>query len=183
MSRQGKFDPPQCEERAPELPAGDDRLQVDLRLTLDEIAEAEEERLRHAPLRRPTERELAQLALALYDARRGRDRLFNDGIFGEPAWDMLLALYSFGYRGIALGVTSLSHAANVAPTTGLRWQKVLDDEGLLRRGPHCPDTRQQLVGLTDKGRMLMERYLIRLFYCENSRAASTAKGPYEQVLK
>jgi DNA-binding MarR family transcriptional regulator len=172
MSRQDKLDPPESDDGPAEAPPNDDRLHVDLRLKLDEVAAAEEQRLRHAPLRRPTRRELAELALNLYDARRGRDRMFKEELFGEPGWDMLLALYGLPYRGHALGVTSLSHAANIKPTTGLRWQKVLFDEGLIERGPHCPDTRQHLVRLSDKGRILMERYLIRLFYCENSRAAA-----------
>jgi DNA-binding MarR family transcriptional regulator len=72
-----------------------------------------------------------------------------------------------------LGVTSLSHAANVVPTTGLRWQKVLFEEGLIERGPHVRDSRQQLVRLTDKGRRMMEKYLIRLFYCTGSETADT----------
>ena len=79
---------------------------------------------------------------------------------------MLLALYCLPTRGITLGVTSLGHAANVPPSTGTRWQKLLLDEGLIQRGSHVSDARQQLVGLTAKGRMLMERYLIRLFYCQ-----------------
>jgi hypothetical protein len=122
----------------PESPAGDDQLQIDLRLGLDEVAAAEEERLRRIPRRRPTRRELSTLALRLYDARRGRDRLFEDGLFGEPGWDMLLALY---------------------------------EQGLIERGPQVRDSRQQLLRLTNKGRMMMERYLIRLFFCEGADAA------------
>jgi len=84
--------------------------------------------------------------------------------FGEPAWDMLLALYCLPSRGEVLGVSSLGYAADVPPTTALRWQKTLFDDGLIERGP--VDGRIQLVRLSSKGRMLLERYLIRLFYCE-----------------
>lgn len=166
MSRQDKFDPNNLADSRAEVPPDNGRLQVDLRLRLDEVAAAEERRLRCAPPRRPTERELGLLALKMYDARRGRDRMFSDQLFGEPGWDMLLALYGLPHRGLVLGVTSLSHAANVKPTTGLRWQKLLEAEELIERGPHVRDARQQLVRLTDKGRMMMERYLIRLFFCE-----------------
>lgn len=165
MSRQDKLDPSKIENGHPETPADGDRLQIELRLGLDEVAAAEEEKLRSSPRRRPTKQELTRLACKLYDARRGRDRMFSSELFGEPAWDMLLALYCLPTRGIVLGVTSLGHAANVPPSTGTRWQKLLLDEGLIQRGPHVSDARQQLIGLTDKGRMLMERYLIRLFYC------------------
>ena len=165
MSRQDKLDPSEIENGLPGSWAADDRLQIDLRLGLDEVAAAEEEQLRASPRRHPTKRELIHLASKLYDARRGRDRLFSDGLFGEPAWDMLLALYCLPSRGIALGITSLSYAANVPLSTGARWQKLLFEQGLIKRGPHVTDARQQLVGLSDKGRELMEKYLLRLFYC------------------
>ena len=172
MSRQDELNTPQIEDGRPETPVDDGRLQIDLRLGLDEVAAAEEERLRSAPRRRPTRRELVQLACNLYDARRGRERIFGDQLFGEPAWDMLLALYCLPSRGLVIGVTSLGYAANVPPTTGLRWQKVLLEEGLIERGPHDSDARQRLVRLTEQGRHLMERYLLRLFYCEAEHLAA-----------
>jgi DNA-binding MarR family transcriptional regulator len=149
-----------------ELPLDDDQLQLALRLGLDEVAAAEEERLRRAPRRRPTQSQLHRLAYNLYRARRSRSRLFDPQLFGEPAWDMLLALYSLPPRGEVLGVSSLSLAAEVPGTTGLRWQDKLIDEGLIKRGPHVRDARVQLVGLSQLGRLLMDRYLVRLFYCQ-----------------
>ena len=175
MSGHDKFDPPKIkDEQSPE--PGDDRLQIDLRLGLDAVAAAEEEQLRHAPPEPPGKYELIDLASKLYDARRGRDRMFSkelsgeSELFGEPAWDMLLALFCFPSRGILLGVTSLSHAAHVPPATGLRWQKLLEQEDLIERGPRVPDSRVQLVGLSATGRTLMERYLTRLFHCQGSAA-------------
>jgi DNA-binding MarR family transcriptional regulator len=97
-----------------------------------------------------------------------RDRMLDQELFGEPAWDMLLALYCLPSRGICLGVTSLSHAANVPETTGWRCQKLLLERGLIRRGPHVHDARQQLVGLTGKGKQLLETYLIRIFNADGS---------------
>lgn len=166
VSRQDKLDPSKIDEGLPETPADDDRLQIDLRLGLDQVAAAEEERLRAVPRRRPARSELQELALRLYDARRGRDRMFNEDLFGEPGWDMLLALYALPKRGVILGVTSLAHAANVPPTTSLRWQKLLTDEGLIERGPQVSDNRRQLVRLTSKGKMMMDKYMLRLFYCD-----------------
>lgn len=171
MSRHDKLDPSKIDNGQLESPVDDDHLEIDLRLGLDEVAAAEEEQLRKSPPRRPSKRELVRLASKLYDARRGRDRMFNDRLFGEPAWDMLLALYCLPSRGICLGVMSLGHAANIPPTTGLRWQKLLEERGLIERGPHASDTRQQLVRLTSKGQATMSRYLIRLFYCEGPAGA------------
>ncbi|MBV9528328.1 MAG: winged helix-turn-helix transcriptional regulator [Sphingomonas sp.] len=102
----------------------------------------------------------------MYEARRTRDKLLGNDLFGEPAWDMLLALYCLPKRGELLGVTSLSHAAEVPATTGLRWQKSLMADGLIERGPDEVDLRRQMVRLTPKGKALLENYLTRLFYCD-----------------
>jgi DNA-binding MarR family transcriptional regulator len=174
VSRQDKLHPPQIDDASPAIPAGNDQLQIDLRLGLDQVAAVEEEKLRNDPRRRPTRRELARLARQLYDARRGRDRMFDGRLLGEPAWDMLLALYCLPAQGIVLCATSLGYAANVAPSTGTRWQNILLEQGLMRRGPSISDKRQQLVGLTNKGRILMERYLIRLFYCSSCVGAAVS---------
>lgn len=171
MSRHDKFNSPQLDDGPLENPA-EGRLQVDLRLRLDEVAAAEEEKLRDDARGRPSKNDLIRLAGKLYDARRRRDRMFDNRLFGEPAWDMLLALYALPKRGIPLGVTSLAYAANIPPTTGLRWQKVLLAEGLIERGPTEKGARQ-LVRLTETGRLLMERYLIRLYHCEARSTSDT----------
>lgn len=141
-------------------------LHIDLRLELDQIAELHAEQLRLKSRRPPTRKELVRLACRIYDARRTRDRMFDRKLFGEPAWDMLLALYCLPARGERLGVTSLSLAANVAQATGHRWQINLINEGLIERGPPGLDARRQLLRLTVKGRKLLESYLTRLFYCD-----------------
>ena len=143
----------------------DDQLHIDLRLNLDEIAAAEVERLRQTPGRPPTQSQLHCLAYQIYRARRARGRLFDPQLLGEPAWDMLLALYSLPPRGEMLTVTGLSLAAEVPGSTGLRWQAKLELEGLIKRGPHLKDGRVQLVALSQQGRLLLDRYLLRLFCC------------------
>lgn len=140
------------------------RLQLDVRLRLDEVAEIEAERLRANATRPPTPRELGNLAGRIYDARRIRDKMMNRKLFGEPAWDMLLALYCLPTRGELLTITGLTHAANASGTTGHRWQQVLTEEELIERGPEGIDKRKQLVRLTDKGRELLQGYLTRLYY-------------------
>lgn len=173
MSRQDKLNPPKTDQVPRAEPLDDGRLPVELRLGLDEVAAAEEERLRSAQPRRPTRNDLTRLAAKIYDSRRARDRIFNEQLFGEPAWDMLLALYVLPKRGIPLSVSSLAHAANVPPTTGLRWEKVLCEQGLIKRGPHSKDRRSQLIALTDTGRLLMDRYFVRLHDIETCGAADT----------
>jgi DNA-binding MarR family transcriptional regulator len=60
----------------------------------------------------------------------------------------------------------LAYAADICPTTGLRWQRTLQDEGLIERGPKGVDARKEMLRLTEKGRALMEQYLTRLYYCD-----------------
>ena len=148
--------------------AGDDVLVLNIRIQLDHIAELEAEQLRTNARRPPNRHELIRLAYQTYNARRARDRMVGTRLFGEPAWDMLLALYCLPPRGEFLSVTGLSYASNVIPTTGLRWQKMLTDEGLIERGPQGVDRRKQFVRLTDSGRDLMNRLLARLYSLERS---------------
>lgn len=165
LSRQDSFHIPQVDNVPLDHPADDDQLQIGFRLALEEVAAAEEERLRQAPRRRPTQSQLNRLAYEIYRARQSRCQVLNTQLLGEPAWDMLLALYSFPPRGEVLSVTSLSLAANVPQATGIRWQQRLIEEGLIKRGPHERDGRVQLLGLSQQGRLLMDRYLMRLFHC------------------
>jgi DNA-binding MarR family transcriptional regulator len=146
-------------------------LQVNVRLRLDEVADIEAEQLRLSARRQPTKKELEGLARRIYQARRLRGRVLRDQIFGEPAWDMLLELYRSGSS-----INALSYAANCAPTTGLRWQKVLTEQGLIERGPPGAPAQKQLVRLTDEGRKLMDSYLTRLFYSDNPNPPNSAHG-------
>ena len=149
-----------------ELDGDDLLLQLNLRLRLDELADLEAEQLRVGARRRPTRKELCRLAYTIYNARRLRDRIVEEKLFGEPAWDMLLALYCLPSRGEMLTITGLSYAANVPQATGLRWQKTLTAYGLIERGPLGVDRRKMLVRLTEAGRELMRRLMIRLYDSE-----------------
>ena len=149
-----------------ELDGDDLLLQLNLRLHLDEIADIEAEQLRAAARRQPTRKELCRLAYKIYNARRLRDRIVEEKLFSEPAWDMLLALYCLPRRGEILTVTGLTYAADVPLATGLRWQKTLIDYGLIERGPPGVDGRKVFVRLTEAGRELMARLMTRLYHYE-----------------
>jgi DNA-binding MarR family transcriptional regulator len=166
VSRQDQLIIPVIDRDESDPDFDDIRLQIDLRLKLDEVTTVEAEILRESSSVEPTRGQLCQLACKIYDARRTRDRILSDHLFGEPAWDMLLALYCLPSRGEMLRPTALSHAAAVAETTGIRWQRILMDEDLIERGPVELSCRRQFVRLTEKGRALMDRYLTRLFFCK-----------------
>lgn len=142
------------------------RMQINLRLRLDEVAQEEANHLLASARRLPNRKELCRLACRIYDSRRARDKIIDRKLFGEPAWDMLLSLYCLPARGEIMTVTSLSLAASCPPATGIRWQRTLTEEGLIERGPPGIDKRKQFIRLTPEGRRLMDRYLTHLFYCE-----------------
>lgn len=164
-------------------PLFDEDRQIDLRLLPDgRLASSTGHSSRPAEPD-PTASDLVRLASRIYDARRAREQVLSPNLLGEPAWDMLLALYCLPSRGVALGVTSLAHAANVRSTTGHRWHRMLLDRGLIVRAPHCSDARQQLVELSESGRMLMDRYLVRLYWCEAGIATDTDQRPMPRPLQ
>lgn len=115
----------------------------------------------------PTRQQLAVLATRIYEARRTRYRMLDRDLFGEPAWDMLLALYCLPARGQRLSISGLSYAAELPQTTGHRWQLILAERELLEHVPDEGDARRQFVKLSNKGRELLELYLTRLFRCGN----------------
>jgi len=102
---------------------------------------------------------LRRSADSAYKERRKRERIFGDiEIFGEPAWDMLLDLFKSEKLGKRVSVTSCCIGSAVAPTTALRWIKVLVDEGLVCREDDELDSRRTYVRLTRKANDLLGRY-------------------------
>ncbi|MEH3046472.1 winged helix DNA-binding protein [Sphingomonas adhaesiva] len=95
-------------------------------------------------------------------ARRLRDRFFGDGLFEDPAWDILLDLFAARLEGARVSVSSLCIAAAVAPTTALRWIGKLTAARLLERAPDPADRRRAFVALSEEAAIAMERYLAAL---------------------
>ena len=104
-----------------------------------------------------------QLAGTLYKIRRSRDRIFPDeDLFGDPAWDILLDLVYAERDHKSVSVTSACMAASVPPTTALRWVSILESRGYLERMQDKLDGRRRYVMLTEKGRILMNRFFVQL---------------------
>jgi len=102
---------------------------------------------------------LGELARLILIARRNRTRHFNKAMLGEPAWDMLLALYVTESSGPRKSVSRLSSMSGAPATTALRWLDYLAKEQLVARSPNPTDKRVEFVMLTDKGRSTLEQYL------------------------
>lgn len=103
--------------------------------------------------------DLADIACRMYESRLLRRQYMPPSFLGEPAWDILLALYYLSARGEALSVSGLSYAANVPQTTSLRWSQMLEGRNLIARTKDACDSRRVYVSLTDEGRKLMDEYL------------------------
>ena len=95
-------------------------------------------------------------------ARRLRDPLFAEGLFEDPAWDMLLDLYAAELEQGQVSVSSLCIAAVVPATTALRWIGRMTETGLLERRPDPFDRRRAFMMLTRPAREKMDRYFALL---------------------
>jgi DNA-binding MarR family transcriptional regulator len=109
---------------------------------------------------------LVGVAEELYRIRRKRDALFADlfgeGLFADPAWDLLLDLYIQTSSHRKISVSSACVAAAVPTTTALRYVSDLIRRGLIERSPHPGDGRSHLLSLTIPAIKGMEKLLRQL---------------------
>jgi DNA-binding MarR family transcriptional regulator len=101
---------------------------------------------------------LAENARLTFANRALRSEFFNKDMFGEAAWDMLLALYVAEQSGTRHTVSGLASLSGVATTTALRWLDFLQTEELVARQSNPIDRRVFYVELTDKGREGLDAY-------------------------
>ena len=92
------------------------------------------------------------------EARRGRVEHFSPAMFGEPAWDLLLALYVTQADTPAPAVSSLAKTAGIAITTAFRWIDYLEEKRLIERERSSEDGRALTVALSEDGRARLEGY-------------------------
>lgn len=90
--------------------------------------------------------------------RRRREKLFGQSMFGEAAWDMLLALYILDVGGQRQTIGSLLHFSGTPLSTAKRWLDYLETQGLVRRTGHPTDRRTAFVSLTAKARVTLDLY-------------------------
>jgi hypothetical protein len=95
-------------------------------------------------------------------ARRLRARYFDETLFADPAWDMLLDLFQAEIAQHRVPVSSLCIAAVVPATTALRWIKTMTDAGLFQRRADPHDGRRVFVELSPKASEGMRRYFAEL---------------------
>ena len=120
-----------------------------------------------APVVRPTEQppaadDLPQVSAdtvrSVIRARRLRARYFQEEMFADPAWDMLLDLLQAELAQLRVPVSSLCIAAAVPATTGLRWLKTMTQQGMFVRRADPHDGRRVFVELAPQASQALRRY-------------------------
>lgn len=90
--------------------------------------------------------------------RRRRVSVFGQSMFGEAAWDMLLALYILDISGQRQTVGSLLRFSGTPMSTAKRWLDFLCAHDLVRREAHPTDRRTAFIGLSDRARQKLDLY-------------------------
>jgi hypothetical protein len=120
-----------------------------------------------APAARPTELPptagdlpdvSAEMVRTVIRARCLRSRYFEEDMFADPAWDMLLDLLQAEITQLRVPVSSLCIAASVPATTALRWLKTMTQQGIFVRRADPHDGRRVFVELAPKASQAMRRY-------------------------
>ena len=87
-----------------------------------------------------------------------RSRYFDEEMFADPAWDMLLDLLQAEIAQLRVPVSSLCIAAAVPATTALRWLKTMTRQGLFVRRADPHDGRRVVVELAPDTSLALRRY-------------------------
>ena len=103
-----------------------------------------------------------RIARSWLKARRIREEMFGSGLFSDPAWDILLDLYTAEAKGELVQITSLAAAAAIPHSTAIRWAKILTRDGLLVRNQDPGDARRIHISLSPHASKLMHDYFEKL---------------------
>lgn len=104
----------------------------------------------------------AETVGAVIRARRLRGRYFQEDLFADPAWDILLDLLHAEACHRRVAVSSLCLAAAVPATTALRWIKTMERQGLIIRRDDPHDARRVFVELAPETSLALNQYFAQL---------------------
>jgi DNA-binding MarR family transcriptional regulator len=104
----------------------------------------------------PSPDELLHFARLVFTLRHQRIDFLHRAMLGEPAFDMLLSLYTAADEDDGLRVARLCELSRVPQSSGLRWIDYLCSKKLVGRKPHPTDKRGSLIHLTEEGRTTLD---------------------------
>jgi hypothetical protein len=97
---------------------------------------------------------LVALAKSTYLTRKMRGELFDPQLFGEPAWDILLVLFTIDRDRAPFSLEELAAEIGLGADPARRWVQIVADRDLV----HIDGDR---VELSAKGAQSMRQYLKR----------------------
>lgn len=100
---------------------------------------------------------LVEQALATMERRKLRHSFLNPAMLGEPAFDMLLALYVTSASPAILSLRILAPSVGISEAAAARWLQLLIDDGLVLC-VRLQDPGGIHAALTEKGRSALDGY-------------------------
>ena len=116
----------------------------------------------------PSRQAMRSWAQQEYRCRRARAKVFDGGLFREPAWDMLLSLFIAHLDKSSVRVMTVCNLAQVPPTTALRWLGELESQELVTRSADG-DARASNVALSKRGVAMMTEYTAAMLQKRNPK--------------
>ena len=105
---------------------------------------------------------VAEMVAYVRKARDLRKQFLDPELFGEPAWDILLDLYSANLAQKRVPVGAVCIASGVPPTTAIRWLRAMETKGLIRRRPDPTHGRRIFVELCPEVTAAMDALFVAL---------------------
>ena len=105
---------------------------------------------------------LGRAVTAVIQARRLRAHFFDEELFADPAWDMMLDLFRAELCQRRIASSSLCVAAAVPATTALRWIKAMTEKGLFVRHDDPFDGRRVYIELAPDVSEALRRYFAKI---------------------
>jgi hypothetical protein len=105
---------------------------------------------------------LGRAVTAVIQARRLRAHYFDEELFADPAWDMMLDLFRAELCQRRIATSSLCVAAAVPATTALRWIKAMTEKGLFVRHDDPFDGRRVYIELAPEVSEALRRYFAKI---------------------
>ena len=102
--------------------------------------------------------DLLQFGRLVFALRRDRCEFLHPAMLGEPAFDMLLALY-IADESAEVTLAKLADLSGVPQSSGLRWIDYLCSKKLISRTRHPSDGRAWVLRLTETGRAALDGLL------------------------
>jgi DNA-binding transcriptional ArsR family regulator len=88
---------------------------------------------------------------SVLSVRRGRETLFGQHLFSDPAWDILLELYAARLGKRSNSTDELARSLGVPHCIIERWIRALENSGLVEESIEPQRIGPAIVSLTDEG--------------------------------